>query len=120
MAKKLVHFDWAMKKMLRYKANFDILEGFLSELLGEEVKIKQVLDIESNKEAADDKFNRVGMHSRGKREGRTRHHRSPKHTGVRLLSSDAFWGIKSHHRTYQGGVNLRQGEESYLHHHCLF
>ena len=61
MAKKLVRFDWAMKKMLRHKANFDILEGFLSELLGEDVKIKQVLDSESNKETKDDKFNRVDI-----------------------------------------------------------
>lgn len=61
MAKKLVRFDWAMKKMLCHKANFDILEGFLSELLGEEVKIKQVLDSESNKETEDDKFNRVDI-----------------------------------------------------------
>ncbi len=61
MAKKLIRFDWAMKKMLRHKANFDILEGFLSELLGEEVKIKQVLDSESNKEMEDDKFNRVDI-----------------------------------------------------------
>jgi predicted transposase/invertase (TIGR01784 family) len=61
MAKKLVRFVWAMKKMLRHKANFDILEGFLSELLGEEVTIKQVLDSESNKETEDDKFNRVDM-----------------------------------------------------------
>lgn len=61
MAKKLVRFDWAMKKMLRHKANFDILEGFLSELLSEEVKIKQVLDSESNKETEDDKFNRVDV-----------------------------------------------------------
>lgn len=61
MVKKLVRFDWAMKKMLRHKANFDILEGFLSELLGEDVKIKQVLDSESNKETADDKFNRVDI-----------------------------------------------------------
>jgi len=61
MAKKLVRFDWAMKKMLRHKANFDILEGFLSELLGEEVKIKQVLDSESNKETEDDKSNRVDI-----------------------------------------------------------
>lgn len=61
MAKKLVRFDWAMKKMLRHKANFDILEGFLSELLGEEVKIKQVLDSESNKETEDDKFNRLDI-----------------------------------------------------------
>jgi len=50
-----------MKKMLRHKANFDILEGFLSELLGEDVKIKQVLDSESNKETEDDKFNRVDI-----------------------------------------------------------
>jgi predicted transposase/invertase (TIGR01784 family) len=61
MAKKLIRFDWAMKKMLRHKANFDILEGFLSELLSEEVKIKQVLDSESNKETEDDKFNRVDI-----------------------------------------------------------
>ena len=61
MAKKLIRFDWAMKKMLRHKANFDILEGFLSELLGEEVKIKQILESESNKETEDDKFNRVDI-----------------------------------------------------------
>jgi predicted transposase/invertase (TIGR01784 family) len=61
MGKKLVRFDWAMKKMLRHKANFDILEGFLSELLGNAVKIKQVLESESNKETADDKFNRVDI-----------------------------------------------------------
>ena len=61
MVKKLVRFDWAMKKMLRHKANFDILEGFLSELLGDEVKIKQVLESESNKETENDKFNRVDI-----------------------------------------------------------
>ncbi len=61
MAKKLVRFDWAMKRMLRHKANFDILEGFLSELLGEEVTIKQILDSESNKETDDDKHNLVDI-----------------------------------------------------------
>jgi len=61
MAKKLVRFDWAMKRILRHKANFDILEGFLSELLGEEVTIKQILDSESNKETEDDKHNRVDI-----------------------------------------------------------
>ena len=61
MIKKIVRFDWAMKKILRPKANFDVLEGFLSEPLGEDVKIKQVLDSESNKETVDDKFNRVGI-----------------------------------------------------------
>jgi predicted transposase/invertase (TIGR01784 family) len=57
----LIRFDWAIKNKLRHKANFDILEGFLTELLGEEVKIKQVLDSESNKETEDDKFNRVDV-----------------------------------------------------------
>ena len=61
MAKKLIRFDWAMKKMLRHKANFDILEGFLSELLSDEVRIKQILDSESNKETEDDKFNLVDI-----------------------------------------------------------
>ncbi len=31
--RQLVSFDWAMKLILRQKANFDILEEFLSELL---------------------------------------------------------------------------------------
>jgi len=30
---RLVRLDWAIKKILRDKANFDILEGFPSELL---------------------------------------------------------------------------------------
>ena len=61
MAKKLIRFDWAMKKLLRHKANFDILEGFLSELLSDEVRIKQILESEGNKEDGDDKFNRVDI-----------------------------------------------------------
>lgn len=59
--KNLIRFDWAMWKMLRHKANFDILEGFLSELLEEDIKIKQILDSESNKETEDDKYNRVDI-----------------------------------------------------------
>ena len=61
MAKDVVRFDWAMKKMLRHKANFDILEGFLTELLGEDITIRQILDSESNQETEDDKHNRVDI-----------------------------------------------------------
>lgn len=61
MARKLVRFDWAMKRLLRNKANFDILEGFLSELLHGDFKIKQILESEGNKAAEDDKFNRVDI-----------------------------------------------------------
>ncbi len=40
---KLVHFDWAIKNLLRHKANFDILEGFLSELLKTKVTIERFI-----------------------------------------------------------------------------
>jgi len=36
MSKKLIRFDWAMKTLLRDKANFDILEGFLGALLNDD------------------------------------------------------------------------------------
>ncbi|MCL1794729.1 MAG: hypothetical protein FWG34_12780 [Oscillospiraceae bacterium] len=36
----LVSFDWALKSILRQKENFDILEGFLSDLLNEKITIK--------------------------------------------------------------------------------
>jgi hypothetical protein len=45
----LVSFDWALKKLLRQKANYGILEGFLSELLRFDVTIQNILDSESNK-----------------------------------------------------------------------
>ncbi|NLO19853.1 MAG: Rpn family recombination-promoting nuclease/putative transposase [Ignavibacteria bacterium] len=59
--RKLISFDWAAKKILRSKANFGILEGFLSELLKEDVKIKQLLESETNKDKAIAKFNRVDL-----------------------------------------------------------
>jgi len=58
---KLIRFDWAIKKILRSKANYGILEGFLSELLGEDIKIQEILESESNKEDKNDKFNRVDL-----------------------------------------------------------
>jgi predicted transposase/invertase (TIGR01784 family) len=61
MDKKLVRFDWAIKYLLRNKANFVILEGFLSELLKTDVKIATLLESESNKENLDDKTNRIDV-----------------------------------------------------------
>jgi predicted transposase/invertase (TIGR01784 family) len=58
---KLVHFDWAIKNLLRNKANFDILEGFLSELLQTNVVIEALLESESNKNTQEDKSNRVDL-----------------------------------------------------------
>lgn len=56
-----IRFDWAMKHMLRDKSNFGILEGFISVLLGEDVKIVELLESESNQDSDTDKFNRVDI-----------------------------------------------------------
>jgi len=61
MPKRLVRFDWAMKKLLRNKANFSILEGFFSELLRRDITIQNILESESNKQTDDDKYNRVDL-----------------------------------------------------------
>jgi predicted transposase/invertase (TIGR01784 family) len=61
MSKQLIRFDWAMKRLLRSKANFGILEGFLSELLKRDLKILEVLESESNKDNEDIKFNKVDI-----------------------------------------------------------
>ena len=61
MNKKLIRFDWAVKKLLRNKANFGVLEGFLSELLFDDIRIEKILESEANQETEDDKFNRVDI-----------------------------------------------------------
>jgi predicted transposase/invertase (TIGR01784 family) len=61
MADTLIRFDWAMKRLLRQKSNFIILEGFLSELLKDDIKIQEILDSETNQETLDDKFNRADI-----------------------------------------------------------
>lgn len=58
---KYIRFDWAIKRLLRQKANFGVLEGFLTVFLGQEVKIVEILESEGNQEAEDDKFNRVDI-----------------------------------------------------------
>ena len=58
---RYIRFDWAVKRLLRQKANFGVLEGFLTVLLGEKVKIIELLESESNQMAIDDKFNRVDI-----------------------------------------------------------
>lgn len=57
----LVSFDWAMKNILREKANFDVLEGFLSTLLDEEIRVLSLLESEANQQHDLDKYNRVDL-----------------------------------------------------------
>ena len=62
MAKgNLIRFDWAIKRLLRNKADYTVLEGFLSVLLEEDIKIININESESNQDHDKDKFNRVDM-----------------------------------------------------------
>ena len=61
MSSNYIRFDWAMKRLLRNKANFAVLEGLLTTLLGETILIQKLLESESNQEDEFDKYNRVDM-----------------------------------------------------------
>ena len=65
---KYVRFDWAIKRLLRQKANFDVLEGFLTVFLGEKVTILEILESESNQLSAEDKFNCVDIKARNSKD----------------------------------------------------
>ncbi|MCI5130669.1 MAG: Rpn family recombination-promoting nuclease/putative transposase, partial [Candidatus Electrothrix sp. EH2] len=63
-----VSFDWAMKRLLRSKANFGVLAGFLSELLRENITILEVLESESNKDFKKHKKNVLDLKVRNSRD----------------------------------------------------
>ena len=65
---RYIRFDWAIKRLLRQKANFGVLEGLLTVLLNEEVKIVEILESENNQLTADDKFNRATSRRRTAKE----------------------------------------------------
>lgn len=56
-----IRFDWAMKRLLRDKANFAVLEGLMTTLMKEKITIKRLLESESNQESEYDKYNRVDL-----------------------------------------------------------
>lgn len=58
---RFIRFDWAIKRLLRQKANFGVLEGFLTVFLNEPIKIVDILESEGNQQQANDKFNRVDI-----------------------------------------------------------
>ncbi len=56
-----IRFDWAIKRLLRDKANFSVLEGLLTVLFNDQTKIIEILESEGNQQREDDKFNRVDI-----------------------------------------------------------
>ena len=67
---RYIRFDWAVKRLLRNKANFGVLEGFLTVLLGEPIRIVEILESEGNQLNETDKFNRVDIKARNSKEDR--------------------------------------------------
>jgi predicted transposase/invertase (TIGR01784 family) len=60
-ARQLISFDYALKYVLRNKANFIVLEGFLTDLFEKPIKILELLEIETNQVDIEDKYNRVDL-----------------------------------------------------------
>jgi len=60
-ARSMISFDWAMKRLLRQKAHYEVLEGFLSELLRRKIVIKNIGESEGNKTDENDKSNKVDI-----------------------------------------------------------
>lgn len=58
---RYIRFDRALKRQLCLKDNLGILEGLLTVLLGEEIKIIKLWKYESNLQAIYEKPNRVGI-----------------------------------------------------------
>ena len=61
---RYVRFDWAIKRILRDKANKEVLEGLITVLLGYPVTITEILESEGNQDAREDKTNRVDVKAR--------------------------------------------------------
>ena len=58
---RYIRFDWAMKRLLRHKADHSVLEGFLTSLLNHPIKVLKLLESEGNQEYAENKYNRVDI-----------------------------------------------------------
>ena len=65
---RYIRFDWAIERLLRQKANFDVLEGFLTVFIGEPIHIIEILESEGNQNAEDDKFNRVDIKAKNSKD----------------------------------------------------
>jgi predicted transposase/invertase (TIGR01784 family) len=59
--RQIISLDYAIKSILREKSNFGVLSGFLTELMGRDVAVLEVLESESNKDDAALKTTRVDL-----------------------------------------------------------
>jgi hypothetical protein len=62
--REIIKFDYAIKNILREKANFDILGGLLTELLSRKVKVIDLLESEGNIDDSAEKTNSTSLETR--------------------------------------------------------
>ena len=67
VSNKYIRFDWMVKRMLRDKANFAVLEGLIAVFIGERVTITEILESDGNQVNTVDKFNRVDIKAKNER-----------------------------------------------------
>ena len=63
-----IRFDWAAKYMLRDKADFEVFEGLMTVLIGEPVKIIELLEGESNRTKKKGKYNQVDIKAKNSKD----------------------------------------------------
>ena len=131
----LVRFDWAAKRLLRNMSNFVVLEGFLSVLLEDKIRIERILESEGNQQKFDDKFNRVDMlaeNSKGElviievqnnRELEFFHrmlYSSSKAITEYINQGDPYANVKKVYSVYIVYFDLGQGDDYVYHGHTEF
>ena len=116
---KYIRFDWAIKRLLRNKANFGVLEGFLTVLLGEKIQIMEILESEGNQQREDDKFNRVDIKARNSKDEIILV--EVQNTRELYYLERILYGVaKSNNRTYRFRWNLCKCQESVFYQYSLF
>ena len=111
---RYIRFDWAIKRLLRQKANFGVLEGFLTVFLGEQIKIEEILESEGNQQDADDKFNRVDIKAKNTK------------GDIILIEIQNtrelyyLWRGEGRHRASSFGAGLFRGEKDLFYQYPLF
>ena len=115
---RYIRFDWAIKRLLRQKANFGVLEGFLTVFLGEQIKIEEILESEGNQQDADDKFNRVDIKAKNTKGDIILI--EIQNTRELYYLERALWRGEGRHRASSFGAGLFRGEKDLFYQYPLF
>lgn len=115
---RYIRFDWAIKRLLRQKANFGVLEGFLTVFLGEQIKIEEILESEGNQQDADDKFNRVDIKAKNTKGDIILI--EIQNTCELYFGTCALWHGEGRHRASSFGAGLFRGEKDLFYQYPLF